>query len=107
MNQPSSLTIPLSGDHAVACPGCGSDKGLHFDEVSLIDPSGDVVPVHADGTQGLSVVTAIIGDGAAPGRRHLIILPHWCSECGERGEIALRQIDGRTVAAYREQAPSA
>ncbi|MFC5678776.1 hypothetical protein [Aeromicrobium endophyticum] len=96
------LTIPLQGDRAVKCPRCQSDSGLHFDEVSLIDPGADVVPLHAAGGEGLSVVTATIGDGSRPGRRHLIVLPHWCASCGERGELVLRQDDGHTVAQYRE-----
>lgn len=97
-----SLTIPLTDDTAVRCPGCHSDAGMHFDEVSLIDPGGDVVPLHADGGEGLSVVTATIGDGRAPRRRHLVVLPHWCAECGRRGEIVLRQDNGRTFGQYRE-----
>jgi len=97
-----SLTIPLTDDTAVRCPQCHSDTGLHFDEVSLIDPAGDVVPLHAAGDEGLSVVTATIGDGTAPGRRHLIVLPYWCGSCRRRGEIVLRQQSGRTYAQYRD-----
>lgn len=107
MTQPDSLTIPLSGDRSVACPHCQSDEGLHFDEVSLIDPAGDVVPLHADGSEGLSVVTATIGDGSQPGRRHFVVLPYWCSQCGRRGEVTLRQVDGRTVGLLDEVATKA
>ena len=87
MPDQQELTISLTGERAVPCPRCQSDTGLHFDEVSLIDPAGDVIPLHADGGEGLSVVTATIGDGTQPNRRHLIVLPHWCTSCGERGEI--------------------
>lgn len=100
------LTIPMDGEQAVKCPRCQSDSGLHFDEVSLIDPAADVVPLHAAGGEGLSVVTATIGDGGQPGRHHLIVLPHWCATCGERGELVLRQNSGQTVAQYRELAGS-
>jgi hypothetical protein len=102
MTDQLQLTISLEGEQAVRCPRCQSDTGLHFDEVSLIDPGKDVVPLHAEGGEGLSVVTATIGDGAQPGRRHLIVLPHWCSSCGERGEIVLRQDAGHTVSQYRQ-----
>jgi hypothetical protein len=102
MANPFELTIPLEGDRAVRCPRCQSDEGLHFDEVSLIDPGADVVPLHAQGGEGLSVVTATIGDGSRPGRRHLIVLPHWCASCGERGELVLRQDAGHTVSQYRQ-----
>lgn len=95
------LTIPLEGDQAVRCPRCQSDEGLHFDEVSLIDPAGDIVPLHADGGEALSVVTATIGDGTRAGGRHLVILPHWCASCGERGELVLRQGNGQTIGQYR------
>jgi hypothetical protein len=97
-----SLTIPTTGEQAVSCPHCQSDEGLHFDEVSLIDPGGDIVPLHAEGGEALSVVTATIGDGARAGRRHLVVLPHWCASCGRRGELVLRQADGRTIGQYRE-----
>ncbi|KQX75824.1 MULTISPECIES: hypothetical protein [Aeromicrobium] len=102
MPDQQELTISLTGERAVRCPRCQSDSGLHFDEVSLIDPAGDVIPLHAEGGEGLSVVTATIGDGTQPGRRHLIVLPHWCTACGERGEIVLRQDAGHTVSQYRE-----
>lgn len=101
MPQLRSLTIPLSGEQDLRCPQCDSDKGLHFDEVSLIDPSGNVVPLHAPGDEGLSVVTATIAEGAT-GQRHMIVLPHWCSSCGDRGEIVLRQHGGRTSGHYRQ-----
>ncbi|MET1037609.1 MAG: hypothetical protein ABW075_04995 [Aeromicrobium sp.] len=97
-----TLSIPLSDQAPVRCPRCHSDAGLHFDEVSLIDPGGDVIPLHAAGGESLSVVTATIGDGAQPGRHHLIVLPHWCDSCGERGEIVLRQSSGQTFGQYRE-----
>lgn len=102
MPNQQELTISLTGEHAVRCPRCQSDSGLHFDEISLIDPGADIVPLHADGGEGLSVVTATIGDGTQPGRHHLIVLPHWCDSCGERGEIVLRQNGGQTVSQYRE-----
>jgi len=102
VSKSQSLTIPLDGETAMSCPQCQSDSGLHFDEASLIDPGGDVVPLHAEGGEGLSVVTATIGDGNAPGRRHLIVLPHWCSDCGRRGEIVLRQQNGQTFGEFRE-----
>lgn len=102
MPQLRSLTIPLTGDQDLRCPRCNSDRGLHFDEVSLIDPGGNVVPLHAPGGEGLSVVTATIADGAAGQQRHMIVLPHWCSACGDRGEIVLRQHAGRTSGHYRE-----
>jgi hypothetical protein len=95
-----SLTFSLTGERAVSCPRCHADE-LHFDEVSLIDPAGDIVPLHADGGERLSVVTATIGDGTRPGRRHLVVLPHWCGQCGELGELVLRQSDGKTVGQYR------
>lgn len=104
MTDDRSLTIPLGADQPVSCPGCHSDAGMHFDEVSLIDPGGDVVPLHADGAEGLSVVTATVADGTVPGRGHLIVLPHWCADCGRRGEIVLRQQGGQTFAQYREVA---
>lgn len=99
-----SVTIPLSGEAPIQCPQCSSDAGLHFDEVSLIDPGGNVVPLHAEaeGDTGLSVVTATIANGALPGQRHLIVLPHWCSDCGNRGEVVLRQQSGQTTSEYRE-----
>jgi hypothetical protein len=101
MTELRELTFSLEGQQAVKCPRCQSDEGMHFDEVSLIDPAGDIVPLHADGGENLSVVTATIGDGTGPGRRHLIVLPHWCEKCGERGELVLRQSDGQTVGQYR------
>jgi len=100
------LVTMSTDDSPMRCPRCRSDKGLHFDEVTLIDPAGDVVPLHAAGSEGLSVVTAAIGNGEAPGRRHLVVLPHWCGECGERGEIVLRQQGGQTFSQYREVSPS-
>lgn len=100
----NSLTIPFTQETAVRCPQCHSDRGLHFDEVSLIDPGRDIVPLHAVGSEGLSVVTATIGDGTVRGRRHQIILPHWCESCGHRGEIVLRQQNGQTFGQYREVA---
>ncbi len=106
MPDQKSMTISFTGDDALRCPLCQSDSALHFDEVSLIDPGGDVVPLHAAGDEGLSVVTATIGDGTAPHRRHLIVLPHWCDSCGKRGEIVLRQQDGKTFGQYREVATS-
>lgn len=106
MPETPSMIISFASDRAIPCPSCGSDRGLHFDEVSLIDPGGDVVPLHADGGEKLSVVTATIGDGAAPGRRHLIVLPHWCADCGQRGEIVLRQENGQTFGQYRESVGS-
>ena len=106
MPRSPELTIPLEGEHAVRCPHCQSDEGLHFDETSLIDPGADVVPLHATGDEGLSVVTATIGDGTRPGRRHLIVLPHWCASCGRRGELVLRQSDGQTIGQYREVTPT-
>lgn len=96
------LTIPLEGDQAVKCPRCQSDSGLHFDQVSLIDPGADVVPLHGAGDQGLSVVTAAIGDSTRADGRYLVVLPHWCSSCGESGEIVLRQNGGQTVSQYRQ-----
>lgn len=106
MPDQQALSIPLGSEEPVRCPRCHSDEALHFDEITLIDPEGDVVPLHADGVEGLSVVTATIGDAAAPGRRHLIVLPHWCAACGARGEILLQQENGRTVGRYREVAAS-
>jgi hypothetical protein len=97
-----TLTISLTKQTPVRCPRCQSADGLHFDEVSLIDPNADVVPLHAAGGEGLSVVTATLADGTKPGRLHLIVLPHWCSDCGERGEIVLRQSNGQTLGQYRE-----
>ena len=103
---PAELIIPIEGERAVRCPHCQSDEGLHFDEISLIDPAADVVPLHAPGDESLSVVTATIGDGTRSGRRHLIVLPHWCASCGERGELVLRQSDGQTIGQYRKLTPS-
>ena len=99
------IILPMD-DGAVACPRCQSDQGVHFDEVTLIDPGADIVPLHAAGSEGLSVVAAAIGDGSAPGRRHLVVLPHWCATCGERGEIVLRQQGGQTFSQYREVSTS-
>jgi hypothetical protein len=101
MPDTTSLTISLDTEAPVRCPQCRSDAGLHFDEVSLIDPSGDIVPLHAPGDESLSVVAAALSDGTQPGRSHLIVLPHWCAECGERGEIVLRQHGGQTFSQYR------
>jgi hypothetical protein len=102
MPDTKSMTISITDDKPIRCPQCHSDAGLHFDEVSLIDPGGDVVPLHAAGGEGLSVVTATIGDGTQPGRRHLIVLPHWCTSCGKRGQIVLRQHGGQTFGEYRD-----
>ena len=96
------LTIPLGGEHAVRCPRCQSDEGLHFDEISLIDPGADVVPLHATGDEGLSVVTATIGDGSRPGRRHPNVRPQsWASRV-DLGALVQRQSDGQTIGQYRE-----
>lgn len=96
-----ALTISLTGETPVPCPRCDSDEGLHFDEISLIDPHGDIVPLHAPGDEGLRVVAAAVSDGARAGRIHRIVLPHWCAGCGSRGEIVLRQHDGQTLGGYR------
>jgi len=101
-----TLTVSLGEEQPIRCPQCKSDASLHFDEVTLIDPGGDVVPLHAAGAEGLSVVTAAIGDGTRPRGRHLIVLPHWCASCGKRGELVLRQSSGQTLGQYREVQPA-
>ena len=102
MPDPQSLSIPFGADQAVRCSRCGSDAALHFDEVTLIDPAGDVIALHADGGENLFVTTAVIGEQAPTGGRHMIVLPHWCDACGERGEIVLQQENGRTLGRYRD-----
>lgn len=97
----SHFAIPLAADIAVPCPHCDSSAGLHFDEISLIDPAGDVVALHPQGGEGLSIVAATIGNSPRPAQRHLIVLPHWCAECGHRGELVLQQQSGQTFAQYR------
>lgn len=98
------LSLALGDDEPIRCPRCGSDGGMHFNEVTLIDPAGDVYPLHADGDDGVSVVSATIGNDAATGQRHLVVLPHWCSECGERGQVVLQHENGRTVSRFRDLA---
>lgn len=102
MSDLPSLISSLGDDQPVKCPRCQSDAGLHFDEVTLIDPAGDVVALHAEGSEGLSVVTATIGDAVSSSRCHLIVLPHWCADCGQRGSIVLRQRLGQTFGTYHE-----
>ncbi len=78
---------------------------MHFDEISLIDLGGDVVPLHPKGGEGLSIVAATIGNSSRPGHRHMIVLPHWCGECGHRGELVLHQQGGQTFGQYRDIDP--
>lgn len=96
------FAIPLAADSAVPCPHCKSSEGLRFDEISLIDLGGDIVPLVPQGSDRLSIVAATIGNSSSPGHRHMIVLPHWCGECGHRGELVLHQQGGQTFGQYRD-----